>query len=57
MNSITNFYDYKITSDPNFQNDYFGNTPELTKQLEDLAFEAQDKKNKKKYRQTDTTHC
>lgn len=38
---------YNITTDPQFQNERFGNVPELVKQMETLFFEAQDKKNKK----------
>lgn len=38
---------YNITTDPQFQNERFGNSPELVKQMEPLFFEAQDKKNKK----------
>lgn len=38
---------YNITTDPQFQNERFGNAPELVKQMETLFFEAQDKKNKK----------
>lgn len=37
---------YHITTNPQFQNEYFGNTPELIKQLDTLIMEAQDKKNK-----------
>lgn len=38
---------YNITTDPQFQNERYGNSPELAKQIEILFFEAQDKKNKK----------
>jgi len=38
---------YNITTDPYFQNHRFGYTTELTKQLETLFVESQDKKNKK----------
>lgn len=38
---------YNITTDPQFQNEYFGNVPELVKQLDTLIFEAKDKKHKK----------
>lgn len=38
---------YNITTDSQFLNKNFGNTPELVKQLESLLYEARDKKNKK----------
>ena len=38
---------YNITTDPQFQNERCGNTPELVRQMESLYFETQDKKNKK----------
>lgn len=38
---------YHITTDPDFQNEKYGVTPELQEQLEDLYYEAQDKNNKK----------
>jgi len=38
---------YTITEDSQFQDKQFGITPELRKQLEQLGYEAQDKKNKK----------
>jgi len=40
-------YGYHITTDPTFQNEKFGITPELEKQFEQLFFEAQNKNNKK----------
>lgn len=39
--------DYQITEDSHFQDNRFGITPELRKQLEPLGYECQDKKNKK----------
>ena len=38
---------YNITTDPSFQNEKFGNVPELLKQMETLYLETQDKNNKK----------
>ena len=38
---------YNITTDPDFQNEIFGNTPELREQFNELYIEAQNKKNKK----------
>jgi len=40
-------YGYQITTDSQFQNIKYGITPELDKQLESLAVECQNKKNKK----------
>ena len=40
-------YGYEITTDTTFQNKRYGITPELDRQLERLAIECQDKKNRK----------
>ncbi len=47
MNQQFTVSGYNITTDPQFQNERFGNSPELAKQMETLFFEAQDEKNKK----------
>ena len=38
---------YNITTDPNFQNEQSGNSPEVRKQLDSLYLEVQDKNNEK----------
>jgi hypothetical protein len=40
-------YDYQITTNPHFQDERFGNSPELTTQLESLYIEVLENKNKK----------
>jgi tetratricopeptide (TPR) repeat protein len=40
-------YEYQITTDPKFQNEDFGITPELERQLESLAIGCRDRMNKK----------
>jgi tetratricopeptide (TPR) repeat protein len=47
MRQQFNIGGYHITTDPQFQNERFGITPELTRQLESLYYEAQNRNDKK----------